>query len=991
MGNQPPTPDLTWVDANPSDVLPGDLGRETIRGADAQTDQSATVMAAAAPLVLGALRGRGGFANVYEAHQETLDRKVAVKCLHKRDGRRSAALFVCEAKFTARLNHPNILPVHDLVELDGAPALVMKLVDGRSWAAHLEAAHGDGSVELADEVTRLRDVARATAFAHSRGVLHLDLKPANVMVGDFGETLVMDWGCAVFRSEADRGPDTALPVAAQVTSVRGTPVYMAPELARAEGAALGPATDVYLLGAILHELLTHTPLRQAGSTHEVLTVAKAADRPALSPSLDPVLRRLCAAALDPDPQTRLDSAAEFAARLQHWLDTRESRAQTRRGLARLGELSTLGALDSEQQREAVGLLGVFEQAGRGGAGLEVAVRAERKTRRLLAAEALRRKEPGLARQFSLPLPEDDQFRARTLARAERLARTQRWGRWSLRGLGVVVVLGLVGAVGGWNALSSYEDLVSAQRQRVEGQQAFSRILLNALGSAEDLGLDPELILRVLAEAEDGVREQYADEPLVQAELWASMGRAYKRLEKDAEAERYLRRAMQQQQQIRGLAAPETLHAMEALANLYQHLHRTDDALRLRAAVLSRAVETHGADSEEAIAARTRMANVHQREGRHEEALSLLLENVALREEALGPKHPDTLSMVADLAWMLTQSDRLEQAGPHAQRAYEAHKQVLGPTHPDTQGSAHVYALWLSRVGRNAEAAALLRGVVAFREATEGFENVQTLHVAQNLALELRSLGEYTDAHALLARIAPQMERLEGPRGYSTQIARSNLGQVLQELGRAAEAEPLLRSAHTVRLEELGERDPKTLISAYFLGLLLVELGEVESAAELLEGVDRLAPQVFGREHANTLEMRSAWAVALAAQGRSTEAVALAQSLAAAANETRGPLDEVTRSCLEFLAEVHRHGGDEAAAERVLDQLIEARRKTLGDGHPKTLRSVARRVAALSRLGQAAEAKALGQRWTQAVLDGRALHDLRPEQQGWLKKMAAPHR
>lgn len=938
-------------------------------------------------LVLGALVGRGGFANVYEAHQPALERKVAVKCLHKQDQKHAESLFVYEAKFTARLNHPNILPVHDLVLLDGRPALVMKLVEGVSWAAHLDATHNQGAFELSLEVMRLRDVARATAFAHSRGVLHLDLKPANVMLGDFGETLVMDWGCAVLFSQEGPGPVSDLPMAIQVKSARGTPVYMAPELARGEGARLGPATDVFLLGAILHELLTHQPLRESGSTQEVIAEAQAALHRTLSPALDPELRALCVDALAPEPENRLRSAAEFAARLGEWLDTRESRAQTARGLVRLSELSLAGVLGPEQQREAVGLLGVFEQAGRSGPGFEGAVRAERRTRRLLSTEALRRGEPGLAREFALALPEDDLFRDKALLRAETVARHQRWGRWALRGLWVAVALGGLGALGGWSALTSYEQQASVERQRALGQEEFSKILLESLRSAEQLGLDPALVLRVLGDAEAEVRKQYADEPLVQAELWTSMGSAYKNLEQDAEAERYLRRAMLLLEQTQGQTAPQTVASVKALAAFFEHTHRFDEAARLLESVVARMEAVHGSDSTQALPARSRIAGLRQSQGRYADALKLYEHNLAVQESVLGAQHPETLRTVAKLAWLLTEADRLEEAEPFAVRAHRDRELTLGADHPETLSSAHILALWMSAAGQNREAAALLRGVVSLRERTEGFENLTTLSVAQNLVLELRELGNYTEAHALAERVVPQFKRLEGARGYSTQVARSNLGLLLQDLGRLAEAETELARSHAVRLADLGEKDPKTLISAHYLGALFLEMGRTGEAEAVLASVNRLAPEVFGPSHANTLEMRAGWARVLAARERHAEARSLASSLAETAEEDRGLADTTTHVCLDALAEVLQQAGAFAEADSVLERLLRARVEVLGVDHPLTLRSATTRVQGLRSQGRTRAADALEQTWRHRVLANRSGAETRPEQQRWLEGLS----
>jgi Leucine-rich repeat (LRR) protein len=198
--------------------------------------------------VLGQCLGEGGMGVVYEAKQTSLNRTTAVKVL-RRDrgddpGRRERFLY--EAAVTAELDHPNIPPVHDLgMDEGGRPFYSMKKVVGRSWQEVI------GAKSRTENLNILLNVCNAVAFAHSRGVLHRDLKPANVMLGEFGEVLVMDWGLAA--SLTGQGP--AQPLTAGACTA-GTPTYMAPEMAMGQIERIGPASDVYLLGAILHEIVT---------------------------------------------------------------------------------------------------------------------------------------------------------------------------------------------------------------------------------------------------------------------------------------------------------------------------------------------------------------------------------------------------------------------------------------------------------------------------------------------------------------------------------------------------------------------------------------------------------------------------------------------------------------------------------------------------------------------------------------------------------------
>ncbi|HLE83352.1 MAG TPA: serine/threonine-protein kinase [Thermoanaerobaculia bacterium] len=245
--------------------------------------------------------GRGGMGTVYRARDRELEREVAVKVLdahHPEAARR----MLQEARVVARLEHPAIVPIHDAGTLpDGRVWYAMRLVRG----SRLDRVIGERR-PLPELLRVFERICDAVAFAHARGVIHRDLKPENVMVGPFGEVLVMDWGVAKVAGEplAERGPgppgegqeaDRRRGAGTAHGTVLGTPGFMAPEQARGEVERVDGRADVYALGAILRVLLDGRP----------------APRPLLA---------VCRKASAPAPEARYGSVRELAAEVARHLD-----------------------------------------------------------------------------------------------------------------------------------------------------------------------------------------------------------------------------------------------------------------------------------------------------------------------------------------------------------------------------------------------------------------------------------------------------------------------------------------------------------------------------------------------------------------------------------------------------------------------------------------------------------------------------------------------
>jgi eukaryotic-like serine/threonine-protein kinase len=286
---------------------------------------------------------RGGLGEVFVAEDREPHREVALKEIQKPHAHdaHSRRRFLVEAEVNGRLEHPGIVPVYGLGQYaDSRPFYAMRLIRGETFKDAIQRFHaedvpgrdaGERSLALRQLLSRFVAVCNAVAYAHSRGVVHRDLKPANVMLGKYGETLVVDWGLAkvVGRTdgepagdEATLRPASADDLATQAGAALGTPAYMSPEQAAGRIDQVGPASDVYSLGATLYCLLTGQPPFQGEDPGELLQRASRGQwLPArqVKPGVPAALDAICRKAMALRPEDRYGSPLDLAADVEHWL------------------------------------------------------------------------------------------------------------------------------------------------------------------------------------------------------------------------------------------------------------------------------------------------------------------------------------------------------------------------------------------------------------------------------------------------------------------------------------------------------------------------------------------------------------------------------------------------------------------------------------------------------------------------------------------------
>jgi serine/threonine protein kinase/Tfp pilus assembly protein PilF len=304
--------------------------------------------------VIRQFHARGGIGEIWLAEDVEIGREVALKRLRQKR-EEAQDRFLAEAQITGQLEHPGIVPVHDLgLDEEGRPFYVMTFIHGQTLQDAIAEYHAGKAADKEPAEVRLCrlleifvKVCQALAYAHSRGVFHRDLKPDNVMLGAYGETLVLDWGMAKVRHQPeDSGSHSSVHLShssgsteTQAGAVMGSPAYMAPEAAEGRAAEADERTDVYLLGATLYAILTGRPPRQGSSRAEIVELARAGPPPPprkLKADVPRALEAICLKAMAHRKQDRYASAVELARDMQRYLAGAPVSAYPEPVLARVG-------------------------------------------------------------------------------------------------------------------------------------------------------------------------------------------------------------------------------------------------------------------------------------------------------------------------------------------------------------------------------------------------------------------------------------------------------------------------------------------------------------------------------------------------------------------------------------------------------------------------------------------------------------------------------
>lgn len=889
--------------AHPPQLLPSKAASPTTGTTDVLHRLGERAGAASRYRMAGEI-ARGGMGAILEVYDEDLRRRLAMKVILERpqptDGSghggssrvdpTALARFLEEAQVTGQLDHPGIVPVHELgLDAGGRAYFTMRLVQGRDLESIFELVTRDAegwTVPRALGV--LLKVCEATAYAHAKGVVHRDLKPANVMVGRFGEVYVMDWGLARVRGRhdpaqtsaatpaprndpakaasaepvaTDRGDAAASTIGSGLHTmdgdVLGTPSYMSPEQARGEIEQIDDRSDVYAVGAMLYRLLAgrapytepDTRLSAAELWRRVLAGPPIA-LAGIAPDAPVELVAICEKAMAREPEARYPGMLALAEELRAFLEGRVVHAFASGAWAMakkwmLRNRALTGALAAAVLALVAGLgvsLWFAEQA-------HDSARLAEQRRSEAAANASLAEQRRAEAEANATLAEQRRVEAETsaaLARQQaRIAET------------VTAFLN--------------DDLLAALAPEHQGRNVTVKQVLDM--AALRLGV------------------QFASEPEIEAALRTTIGTSYHRLGELAAAATMLERGLALREQAAGPHGEPVLQSLRSIA----------------------ALQADQGDAATAIAS-------------YEKAL-------AIAEAELGPEHRGTLSTRANMAMVMAGTGQQAEARELLEATLAIQRRTLGEQHEDTLTSLNNLALFEQQQGRLQAAATSLEEVLRLRRAIDGDRHPETLVVATNLAQVFGDLGRLDAAEQLAREVLAARRELYGNQHLLVGRSLGNLGTFLHRRGRLVEAQAMFREALEILQRELGADTPQVLHAKHNLAASLDAPADFEAATAMLREVIDGRRRVLGDDHVDTLESLNSLAVRLYMANRAKDAEPLYREALAGFERVRGADHPRTIALRENLGGALLSLGQHEASEVITREVLAARRRVLGERHP----------------------------------------------------------
>ncbi|MDX3228124.1 serine/threonine-protein kinase [Streptomyces sp. ME19-01-6] len=714
--------------------------------------------------------GRGGMGEVWRALDESLGRRVAVKCLKPMGQQRDPSFmdvlrerFRREARVAASLQHRGVTVVHDFGEHDGVLYLVMELLEGRNLSQLLED-NERRPLPVPDVLDMAGQLAVALAYTHDQGIVHRDLKPANIMRLADGSVKICDFGIARL------GHDIGFTARLTGTGIAmGTPHYMSPE--QIAGGAVDHRSDLYSLGCVLYELATGAPPFDLDDAWAVLVGHR--DTPAepprrTRPEIPEPFERVVLDLLAKDPEDRPRDASDLAKRIAL------ARATWGAGQP-LVPAWTLPGTGAEFPAQRPPGLPVWAREMTAGTAANPARWAGARPGPPLEAAAL------TAAWTGGPAPPPPTPGVLVDLRARHHA-----------GLSL-------GRLGRWEEAGRIHREVAAERERILGSDHPDTLASRyeaafALGRLGRHGDALGEYGRVAAGRERAFGPEHPDTLAARQETAFALSR----LGRHFEAHQVYAAVLAARERTMGADHPDTLRCRHNLAFILGRLGRLEDSHRTACEVAAARERVLGPDHADTLVTRYEVGYALGRLRRWTEALDTYREVAAARERTLGPDHPDTLATRYEVNISLGRLGRSAEALTLYRALVEDRTRAQGPTDPETLRARHGLGVNLGRLGRWEEALTEAHEVSALRERVLGPDHLDTLVSRREVAVALGWLGRWTEALELYRRVARARADVLGADHPDALGSLGDEAKCLERLGRAEEAVELYRRMAEVR-------------------------------------------------------------------------------------------------------------------------------------------------------------------------------------------------
>lgn len=740
------------------------------------------------------LIGSGGMGKVFKAWDPTLERHVAIKYLRYNDPELVERL-LREARAQARVDHPGVCDVYEVGVDEGRPFIAMQYVDGHL----LHEATAEFSLE--QKVLVVKQVTEAVQAAHAQGLIHRDLKPGNIIIGETGDgeirPYVLDFGIA---------REQEVPGVTLTGQVIGTPGYLSPEQARGEGETLDRRSDIFSLGVILYELLGGASPFSGDSDVEVL-IALLEQEPAPlrrhAPQVPRDLETVAMTCLEKDPDRRYPSARELAEDLGRFLAGEPVEARPVSLVQRLARKArkhrVAASLLLASALTVIVLLGVLVSGW-------VKYTADLRHERNLALEAQRiaEEKESETEEFADFLVSVFEVSDPSQARGEEITAREILDQGAERVVDELAdkpliqarLMGVIGFI--YTKLGLVDQATPLLQQAVE--------IVNAIPEADDRAL--------------------IDSHVRLADLYIRSGEFDK-------AASLLQPMAETAEDTLGPNHLEVALTLDSLGRAYIHQGRYREAEVLLSRALNIAKASVGPEHIETATIENDLAVVLQRLGEFERADALFRHALATRERELGADDPRVATTLNNYGDFLRTRGLYEEAIPLLERALEIRERVLGPEHPRVASICNNLALAYKKLEKYDRSEHLYLRALEIRENTYGPDHPRTASVLANLAGLYKAIGNVDQAETSYRRAITIYEQAQ-PAHPTLASVLYGFADLLRHEGRPGEAERLLEQALVIQEDALGPEHVLTARSRKSLALTWVDQGRSEDAADLLE-------------------------------------------------------------------------------------------------------------------------------------------------------------